>query len=299
MRNWSRWESRRWNQRRANLWLFPWSLAAVICLIAAQGPSASGAELRAETLAGFSRYVRATEARINRQVQRPEAFLYVDGLAPDRRSQVMDELRRGEIFMERLVALDAAGRRIEIPGGRIHHWIGAVLIPGAPLSKVLDFTQDYNRHQDYFSEIVRSRLLARDGQHFKIFYRLRKHKVITVTLDTEHDIRYVRLGDSRCWSRSVSTRIAEVANAGSSDEHQKPVGHDRGFLWRANSYWRFAERDGGTYIEYEAVSLTRDFPAGLGWLIGPFVRNVPKESIEETLSATRSAVLMRPWKDRN
>ena len=281
-----------WNLRRANVWLCSRSLPIVLCFLAAQGLSAAGAELKAETLRGFARYVRATEARINRQVQRPEGFLYIDSLAPDRRSRVIGNLRRGEIFLERLATLDAAGHRIEIPGGLTHHWIGAVLIPGALLRRVLEFTQDYDHHQDYFSEILRSRLLARDGQHFKIYYRLRKHKVITVTLDTEHDVRYQRLDAAHCWSRSISTRIAEVVDAGTPDEHQKPVGHDRGFLWRAHSYWRFAERDGGVYIEYEAVTLTRDFPTGLGWLVAPFIRSVPKESIEKTLSTTRRAVLV-------
>lgn len=269
------------------------SLPIVLCFLAAQGLPVTGAELKADTLDGFTRYVRATEARIDRQVKHPDAFLYVEELSPERRSQVTAELRRGEIFLERLVTRDAAGRKIEVPAGLIHHWIGDVFIPGATIRQVLDFAQDYNHHQDYFSEIVRSRLLARDGEDFKIFYRLRKHKVVTVTLDTEHDVRYVRLDATHWWSRSISTRIAEVANAGRPDEHEKPVGHDRGFLWRANSYWRFVERDGGVYVEYESVSLSRDFPASLGWLIDPFVVGIPKESIEKTLSTTRSAVLIR------
>lgn len=293
MRARTRWKRVQRKLRRASAPLLSRSLPVVLCLLAAQGLSVTGAELKADTLEGFRHYVRATEARIDRQVEHPAGFLYVDGLAPERRSEVNDKLRRGEIFLERLVTRDTAGRQIEIPDGQVHHWIGDVFIPGVALTRVLEFTQDYDHHQDYYSEIVRSRLLARDGQAFKIFYRLRKQKVITVTLDTEHDVRYVRLDAARWLSRSISTRIAEVVDAGGRDEHEKPVGRDRGFLWRANSYWRFAGRDGGVYIEYEAVSLTRDFPTGLGWLIGPFLRSVPMESIEKTLSATRSAVLIR------
>jgi hypothetical protein len=29
------------------------------------------------------------------------------------------------------------------------------------------------------------------------------------------------------------------------DEREREPGHDHGFLWRLNSYWRFEERDGG------------------------------------------------------
>ncbi len=193
--------------------------------------------------------------------------------------------------MERLVTRDSAGREIEAPGGLIHHWIGDVFIPGASMRDVLDFCQDYNQHKDYYPEIIRSRLLSRSGQDFKIFYRIRKHDVITVTLDTEHDVRYTRLDDRRWSSRSVSTRIAEVVDAGQPGEHELPVGQDDGFLWRINSYWRFVARDGGVYVECESISLTRDIPTGLGWLIGPFVTSIPKESLESTLANTRSGVL--------
>ena len=49
-------------------------------------------------------------------------------------------------------------------------------------------------------------------------------------------------------------------------------------------------RDGGVYVQSEVVSLTRDIPTGLGWLIGPFVNSIPKESLTFTMEATRRAV---------
>ena len=260
----------------------------------AQTPPVSNTDLKPETLAGFRRYVAATEARINRQMARPETLLYIDGLPRERRSAVLQELKQGEIFMERLETRDAAGEEIDVPRGLIHHWVGDVFIPGASLRQVLDLVEDYNHHQDFYKpEIARSRLLKHAGNDFKIFYRVRKRKIITVTLDTEHDVRYTRLDDSDWYSRSVSTRIAEVENAGRPDEREKPAGHDGGFLWRINSYWRFVGRDGGVYVECESISLTRDIPTGLGWLIGPFVTGIPKESLESTLGGTRSAVLAR------
>jgi hypothetical protein len=44
----------------------------------------------------------------------------------------------------------------------------------------------------------------------------------------------------------------------------------------------------------EAISLTREIPAGLGWLIRPFVTSVPQESLSFTLSRTRAALLPVP-----
>jgi hypothetical protein len=81
-----------------------------------------------------------------------------------------------------------------------------------------------------------------------------------------------------------------VADADTPNEREKPVGNDGGFLWRMNSYWKFEEKDGGVYIECESISLTRDIPTGLGWLIKPFVTSIPKESLQMTMGSTRAAL---------
>jgi hypothetical protein len=225
---------------------------------------------------------------------RPGAFLYIDGMPEPRRSQALAGLRRGDMFMERLTTRDSSGREIEAPNAIIHHWLGGVFIPGGNLPQTLEFVEDYAHHQDvYKPEVVRSRLLSHEGNDFKIYYRLRKKKVITVTLNTEHEVHYFPVDSTRCHSRSYTTRIAEVANADTPNEHEKPIGHDGGFLWRMNSYWRFEERDGGVYVECESISLTRDIPTGLGWLIKPFITGVPKESLQMTLGSTRSALEAR------
>ena len=63
-----------------------------------------------------------------------------------------------------------------------------------------------------------------------------------------------------------------------------------GFLWRLYSYWKFQERDSGVYIECRAISLTRDVPLGLGWIIEPIIQKLPQESLIKTLEATRQAL---------
>jgi hypothetical protein len=111
-----------------------------------------------------------------------------------------------------------------------------------------------------------------------------------VVLDTEYDVHYVHLNATRAYSRSYSTRVSEVESAEQPGEHHKPAGNDSGFLWRLNSYWRFQEQDGGVYVQLEAISLTRDIPDGLGWLIRPFVTSIPRESLVFTLVRTRKAL---------
>jgi len=265
-------------------------MAALLLPSPPQG-EVSNVELKPATVQAFNRYVQLTEARINAEVSAPEKFLYVDGLPPEPRSRALAALQRGEVVMERLQTADRSGQTIEAPGGLIHHWLGVVFVPGATLQQTLALMEDYNHHQDIFApEVVRSRLLSREGNDFKIFYRLRKKKVITVTLDTNHDVHYFPVDSKHWYSRSYSTRIAEVVDAGKTNEHEKPVGRDAGFLWRINSYWKFEEKDGGVYIECESVSLTRDIPAGLGWLIKPFVTSIPKDSLQMTMGAARAAL---------
>ena len=276
---------------RAVLLLSPFLLAQILV---AAAPQVLSAELRPETVEGFQRYVVATEARVRKQVARPDSFLYIDGLSQQRRSEVQQLMKQGKIFIERLESRDASGNVIEAPGGLIHHWIGDVFIPGASIGQVLNLVEDYAHQQDlYQPDVVRSRLLSHNGDDFKVFLRFREKKVVTVTMDTVHEVHYSRLDGAHWYSQSAATRIAEVENPDKPNEREKPPGHDGGFLWRLNSYWRFAEQDGGVYVEAESISLTRDIPTGLGWLVGPFVTSIPKESLERTLGSTRSAVLAR------
>jgi hypothetical protein len=268
------------------------AILLVLQFPAAPSGEVSNVELQPATVQAFDRYVQLTEARINGEVSAPETFLHVDGLPPERRSQAVAALQRGEVLMERLRTTDRSGQAIEAPGGLIHHWLGVVFVPGATLQQTLALIEDYNHHQDvYRPEVARSRLLSRQDNDFKIFYRLRKKKVITVTLDTNHDVHYFPVDSKRCYSRSYSTRIAEVVDADTPNEREKTPGNDGGFLWRINSYWKFEEKDGGVYIECESISLTRDIPRGLGWLIKPFVTGIPKDSLQMTMDSTRAALV--------
>ena len=179
----------------------------------------------------------------------------------------------------------------------IHHWTGVVFIPGAKLRDVLDVLEDYDRHSVYYApDVERSKIESRDGDHFLIFLRFRRHKVVTVVLNTEHQVQYFHDAPGRAHSRSSAVRIAEVENPGKSDEREKKPGDDDGFLWGMETWWRMEERDGGVYVQSEVASLTRDIPTGLGWLIGPFVTDIPKETLTFTLDATRKAVRARGTK---
>ena len=264
-------------------------LAAAALIVVALAPPARAVQLKPATVAAFDHYVRLAEGTMEGELQ-SGAFLWVDTLSEKERQAAYEQLRRGEIITHR-VEIAEHGKPIIAPNALIHHWVGTAFIPGVTLEQTIQLLHDYNDHARYYQpEVLRSKLLQHSGNDYKIFYRLRKKKIVTVVLDTTYDSQYHQLDAHRAYSNAYSTRIAEVEDPGTPKEHEKPVGDDSGYMWRLNSYWRFWERDGGVYVQLEAISLTRDIPQGVGWLIRPFIESVPRESLMFTLSRTREAL---------
>ena len=231
------------------------------------------AELTAEGAARFDHYIELVEANLNS---------HLSGNAAER-----SRLRDGEVLID---PCDPP-QEIYVPGGMIQDWRGAVFIPRASIEKVRAVLQDYDNYgQFYKPEVIESKLIAHQGNDYDIFLRLRKRQVLTVVLNTRYRVHYALPDPHSMEVSSRSTRIAEVKDPARSLSVEYPLGRDSGFLWRLNSYWRFEEADGGVYAECRAVSLSRDVPLGLGWMIKGFVTKFPKESMQNTLRGTKAAV---------
>src|SRR3954468_8733047 len=216
-----------------------WLAAAV--LAAMPGMTA---DLRTDTLAAFDRYVQQTEQRLDQQKGR---------LWSDEKPERANRVRGGEGVVEPF----SGKPMVEVPHGLIHDWVGAAFLPRATVAQTLALVQNYDRHEDiYKPEVIEAPRLSHEGNHFRVFLRLLKKQVIAIVLDTEHEVVYEKIDDKTWRSLSRTTRISEVENAGKPSEKVLPAGTGQGFLWRLNSYWRFHERDGGTWIECEAMSLT-------------------------------------------
>jgi len=186
--------------------------------------------------------------------------------------------------------------KIETPSiddGKIHHWVGAVFVPGVTLDTVLARLKQYaGRESEFYGDVIASKLLSKDGERVSLFMKLRRTKLITVTYNTEHAVAYRKIGGSRASARSVSTKIAELKDAGTAQEREKTADEDSGYLWRLNAYWRYEAVAGGVLIECESVSLSRNVPLLLR-PISPIVDGVARDSLERTLTSLR-AVLVKP-----
>jgi hypothetical protein len=245
-----------------------------------QGPEP--VQLTPQTTGAFQAYIREAEAKMTPGLDGSEPFLWSD-VSAERAQQV----RKGQIVAQLWVGKEP----LPVPDGLIHDWVAAAWIPGTTVEQTVALVQDYDNHKNIFKpEVIDSKLLSHQGNDFKLYLRLRKKKIMTVVLDTEHDVHYTPLSRMRWFCRSYTTSISEVEAAGKSNEKRLPPDTGYGFLWRLDSYWRFEERDGGVYVECRAISLTRDVPKGLGWIIEPIVRRLPGQSLINTLKATRQAL---------
>ena len=267
-----------------------WHRGTMAALLLAWAAPAMAADLLPNTAAAFDRYVRLTEARIDRELRGEMPFLWADRLSGADKTDANARLANGEVVVRALETLDA-GRAIDIPDGLRHHWIGTIFIPGVPVARVVSLMQNYDAYGDVYRPNVRwGKTTSHDGNRYMASVQLYMKKVISVVLNTDYDVRYVTVSPRQVHVRSYATRIAEVENADTSDAREKPVGHDSGFLWRFNNYCGIEARDAGTYVQCESVSLSRDVPFAVAWVVRPFVTGIPRESLEFTLRAMRTAL---------
>jgi hypothetical protein len=244
------------------------------------------ANLTPQAMSAFDRYVDRAEARMKADLQ-PARFLHADA-----KPELRAKLRGGELVIDSASTLNG-GNEEEIPGGMIQDWRGMMFIPGTTLQDVEAVLQDYANYKNFYKpKVIESKELAHNDDAYDVFLRLHEKHLFTVVLNTTYHVRYGMLDSQRMYVTSRSTRIAEAKDPKKPTE-EYPGGNDRGFLWRLNSYWRFEAADGGVYAECEAISLSRDVPLGLGWMIKGFLESFPKESMMNTLRGTRAAVAAR------
>ena len=246
-------------------------------------------ELRPATLQVWTSYERQVDARLEASSAQGDRFFALDAFGVQ---GWRETALKGGIAMHRLDRPQPGAARVEVPDGKIHHWAGAVFVPGTTVARVLDhLSRSAGRESEHYDDVVASRLLARDGDAYRIFLKLRRTKFqVTSTYHSEHSVVYRRVGNTRATGRSVSTKIAELQNAGTAQERELPEGRDSGYLWRLNAYWRYEQVDGGVLIECESISLSRSVPVMVRFLISGIVEGIARESLEKTLGGLKRAL---------
>lgn len=238
----------------------------------------------------FDAYAGNLERRLDEQHAGADTYLAVLGAEGPTPAEAERRLGSGALRIE-----PVNGGTWAVPGALMHHWRAATFVPGVTSSEMLALLRDLNHLSRYYApQIVSSRALAGKGTSL---IRFKKQRVVTVVLDAEFQGSNGLIDNVRGYSLSRSTHVWQVEDAGTTHEHRRPEGDDDGFLWRLNSYWSFLQTPDGLLIECEAVSLTRDIPLGLGWLISPIIESLPRESLEFTLKQTKNALIANARKE--
>ena len=243
-------------------------------------------DLKPETIEAFDHYIADTESRMQPRWS-GEHFLWFDD-SPDIRARLL----AGAV-----VAQPIQGNGIVmLPGGLVQDWIGAVFVPKTTLKETMSIVQDYPQHTEFYKpDVAEVKVLSHTGNDFVIRTRVVKSKFfISDVLDIDNEIHFVPLDSKRIYSRSASHRVVEIADAGKHNEHELPVGHDRGLMWRINGYWFFAESDGGVFITCQSITLTRDIPFLMAKVLSPLIHELPAEALKNSLELTRKAIVNQP-----
>jgi len=265
----------------------PLSLAILAVLNTAR---TSASELKPRTAKAFQHYEEVTETRIQGELSTPGQFLYLDTLPESQRAEEIARLKSGQVYVKSITTKEN-DKKIEIPDGLVHHWLAIGFIPKARLEQVLQVTQDYPRHAEFFKpDVQRSELLSHDGEHFRVYFRFYRHAIVTAVYNTEFDIQFTQSDPAHVYSTAKAVRIAEVRNPGEKDESERPVGNDHGYLWRLDLYTRYLEVNDGVYVQIEFVGLSRSVPAIFAWLVNSYVRSVPREYLTNYMGQLRKAV---------
>jgi hypothetical protein len=211
-------------------------------------------------------------------------FLWMDE-SPERAARA----RRGEVVIAPVVGHGTEG----VPNGLVHDWIGAVFIPGATVDSLLAVVHDYDNYQRVYRPVVtssRTLACADSSQEFQMVWQ-RKVLFVKAAMQGHYHAHDVVIDVHHGYSVAEAVEVREIVDYGHPEQRMLPPDSGTGFIWRIRSAARFMERDGGVYLELEAIALTRDVPASLAWMVNPVVNHISVGSLTTTLRQTRDAVV--------
>ena len=226
----------------ADRWVFsPRATAAVAALLLIAQGHAAAADLKPETLTAWYRHIAVVESTLQDHQYDPPVT-------------------------------EPEGRTLAVEGGSIHEWRGSAIIKGVTTVQLVRALQ-WRGLPPPADDILDARVLERDGDRLRVYMKITRSAIVTVTYDTEHEVRFAQLSPTFATSRSMSTRI------------QEDGGSDRGFLWRLNSYWRYRQHGNDVVVDVLSESLSRDVPSLARPFAGPVIARIARESMRRTLDA--------------
>jgi hypothetical protein len=258
-------------------------VAAVVAVVLAA--PAHSMELDSRTLDAWNKYTRDSAVHAN-PADNGKTFLWIDESAG----------RRARIQQGEVVVAPAIGRGTQsVPDGLIHDWIGGVFIPGASVQDLLTVLDDYDSYKNIYKPAVTdSKALSSNvaDQEFSMVWK-RHVMFVTAAMQARYLAHEATIDPQRGYSVVDAIEIQQIENYGHRNERLLAPDTGSGFIWRIRSVVKYQERDGGVYLEIEAMALTRGIPSSVEWMVRPVVNRLSIESLSATLRQTRAAVAKR------
>lgn len=206
----------------------------------------SAIELRGGALKAWDDYVQSAGLHMQARLDSQRPFLWTDEFS-NRTLQVP----RGEIVVAPLVGHGTQN----VPGGLIHAWIGAVFIPNATFESALAIVHGYDRYKDLYKPVVvGAKLLACTAmdRDFSMNWQ-RRVLFVNAAMEGQYRAHDFAVDARRGYSIADTRQVQEIGGYGHSGEHLLPPDQGNGYIWRLHSIARCEQRDGGVYLELEAV----------------------------------------------
>ena len=165
----------------------------------------------------------------------------------------------------------------------IHNWISGMLIPDVTIDDVLTVLLDYDKYPD----------ISRRHPEQAAWRRRQFEQHLPTVAPRGYRAGHVargRLSNARWKASRCLVQIHRDSGSperGESNEELLPAGKDRGHMWRIYVSWRREQRQDGVFAECHSISLSRNIPFLLRWIVTPFVRRIPRQGLERSLEATR------------
>lgn len=238
------------------------------------------AEPKQNTLQAWDEYIRIVNLHIAKSAAETGQFLWTD--------ESQDMARR----VQRNEVVVTNHNPEDVPQGLIHDWVGAVFVPNVTLDRALSVVESYDRYDEFYKPLFsKCKVLARDGDQVKLnVVATQRAFSVTAAVETEDQVQVVRLSPTKAYITSNAVRVQEIANYGQPTEHVFPENRRPGYVWREVTVQRLEARDGGVYVEWEMIVLSRGIPTAFRWLIKPLTDELPRKMMLDLLDETRTAV---------
>lgn len=254
--------------------------AATLLILSLGAALANATALKQATLQAWNNYIKTVVASMDDRAAGRKQFLWID-----ESPELQQRVRGGEMVV-------ANQEHAKISGGMIHHWIGAMFLPGVSIEEVSRILSDYDRYKNIYGPVVVSSktLERKDGCDKATFVMSQRAFGVTAAIETEDEIRNMKLAADKTYTLTNSVRLQEFADYGQPDQRLLPQDQGPGYVYRTFGVTRLEQRDGGVYVEMESIALSRNIPFAFRWLIKPLTEHLPRNLMFDTLKASRTAV---------